>query len=96
MPDYLAKYRIESYYYECMTFMPDETRYDQLRFDAPNSEEAWKKATEYKKTIAADLFHPTITLEQLLEVSEVKKPVPLGTQLDLELMFTKNNISRGD
>lgn len=87
MREYRAKYKIESYYYECMTALPAETRYDERLIRAANDIEARKQAQDLRLEVGKGLIQPRVALESLIEIEikEVTRPVGMkaGKQMDL-------------
>ena len=71
MPKYQASYTINAYEISFGSERVYELKKEH-RFDALNDDEAKKIATMQKIDIGRGLFDPTVTLDSLLEIKEVK------------------------
>ncbi|MEK6845335.1 MAG: hypothetical protein AABY26_01140 [Nanoarchaeota archaeon] len=87
MREYRARYKVEAFYYECMTAMPDETKYVERSVLAINDQEARKKAQTLCLDVGRGLIMPTVTLESLVavEVKEIIRKVGLKSGIQLNL-----------
>ncbi|MFH0701132.1 MAG: hypothetical protein V2A62_01710 [Candidatus Woesearchaeota archaeon] len=68
---YRAEYRINAYYCECMTWLPDpETHHRRLDFEAIDDFAAIDTAIEKQNEVGKNFLHPTVTLERVVQFQE--------------------------
>jgi len=76
MPVYLAKYTVWAHMFDS-AWMPDpEPHKPEYRFEAKDAEEAARLAETHMETFKDEYFGPRATLDELLEVREIKGAGP--------------------
>lgn len=93
MTEYHAKYIIKASMMDGGVWMPDpDAHIKEYRFSAESDAEAQRIAEEYKPVLARDYFGPSITLDSLCEIREIKiEALPKQrTQNPLRISFSRD------
>ena len=73
MPTHLAKYTINAVMIDGGAWMPDpEPHKREYKFDATDEAEAKKLAEDHTSAFYKEFFGPSVSLDELLEVKDVK------------------------
>lgn len=73
MPQYLAKYTVNADMFDGGAWMPDpEPHKPEYIFSAKDDDEARRLAEAHMRTFNEKYFGPSSTLDQLLQIAEVK------------------------
>lgn len=72
MPEYIANYSTNTYYYDGGAFLPDpDLVQNEYRFAAEDNKDAKRLAREHISAIDRQYFGPRTTLDRLLRVEEI-------------------------